>query len=91
MRHALSEAGFPADGKVRLRGQPGGLADLLGGGDDAARAFAERAAREVDPLEKLLGKLPLEARAWVRAMAPLGEREKVVASIAFVVMGTGPR
>ncbi|NUO48901.1 MAG: signal peptide peptidase SppA, partial [Polyangiaceae bacterium] len=91
LRHALSEAGLPADGKVRLRGQPGGLAELFGGGDEAARAFAERAAREVDPLEKLLGKLPLEARAWVRAMAPLAEREKVVTSIPFVVMGTGPQ
>ncbi len=89
--HALSEAGLPADGKVRLRGQPGGLAELLAGGDDAAKAFADRAAREVDPLEKLLGKLPIEVRSWVRAMAPLGEREKVVTSIPFVVIGTGPR
>jgi protease-4 len=91
IRYALAESGLGADGKVRLKGQPGGLAEVLAGGDEAARAAAERAATELDPLAKLLGNLPVETQDWVRAMAPLGQGEKTVATIPFVVVGAGPR
>jgi protease-4 len=90
IRHALGQAGLGEDGAVRLRGQPGGLAELLAGGDDAARAAAERAASEMDPLGRLLAGFPPEARDWVRAMAPLGQGEKAVAAVPFVLMGVGP-
>ena len=76
---------------MRLRGQPGGLAELLAGGGEAARAAALHAAREVDPLSRLLAGFPGEVEDWVRAMAPLGEGEGMVTAVPFVIMGAGPR
>ncbi|MBL9022732.1 MAG: signal peptide peptidase SppA [Myxococcales bacterium] len=88
---ALAESGLGAEGKVRLRGQPGGLAELLAGGDEAARAAVLQAAHEMDPLSRLLAGFPGEVEDWVRAMAPLGAGEKMVTATPFVLMGVGPR
>lgn len=91
IRFALAESGLGAEGKVRLRGRPSGLAELLAGGDEAARAALVRAASELDPIGKLLSGFPPEVGDWVRAMAPLAGGEKMVTSVPFVLMGVGPR
>ncbi len=87
VRHALSVSGLGDDGKVRIRGSSGGLAELLAGTDEGTKVLADHAARNLDPLERVFAGMPVEARDWLSAVSPLARREGVVTALPFVILG----
>jgi len=86
VRYAKEKAGLPADGKARVRGQPGGLMEMLTGDRDAAARAAQRAQAAVDPFTKLAEALPEEARVWWASARPMSEGETMITALPFVLI-----
>lgn len=86
IRYAKEKAGLPADAKARVRGQPGGLMEMLAGDQEAAARAAERAQAAVDPFQKLAAGLPEEARAFWQSARPMSEGETMLTAMPYVVI-----
>ncbi|MBL8742414.1 MAG: signal peptide peptidase SppA, partial [Myxococcales bacterium] len=86
IRYAKEKAGLPADAKARVRGQPGGLMEMLAGDQEAAARARERAEAAVDPFQKLAAELPAEARDWWQSARPMSEGETMLTTMPFVLI-----
>ncbi|NUP07180.1 MAG: signal peptide peptidase A [Polyangiaceae bacterium] len=86
IKYALEQSGLGPEGKVRLRDQPPGLLEMLGGDPEAAEAAAERAREQIDPLAKLGENLPEETRTWFASATPMMQGETFITALPFVLM-----
>ncbi len=84
--YALGQAGLDKDGTVRIRGEAGGFAELLGGDAEAESKVVQQAASQLDPSQKLLEAFPAEVRSWVFAAMPMASGESAVLLTPFAIV-----